>query len=237
MTAQNKTRERGGGERLALLYQAFLVAAVRVQAGRQQVSDSQSFRKRMTAALGDVEQNAAVLGYSRENVQDAHLAVAAFLDEVVLGCGDELRAEWMRLPFAQEFLGQSMAGEAFFERLERLRSGDDAVHVADVLEVYLLCMLLGFEGRHSGDAAQLSKEMNLTGARLRQIRGERGRPLSPEGRIPDEPEAVPARQGSLIDRLTLSTGAALSGVVVLFLLYWIHLWAVAGGVSRALQVD
>jgi len=41
-------------------------------------------------------------------------------------------------------------GVVFFEKLERFCSRRDSEQLADILEVYLLCLLLGFEGRYSG---------------------------------------------------------------------------------------
>jgi type VI protein secretion system component VasF len=38
----------------------------------------------------------------------------------------------------------------FFEKLDQFRSRRAIQPVMDILEVYLLCLLLGFEGRYSG---------------------------------------------------------------------------------------
>jgi len=55
---------------------------------------------------------------------------------------------------AAELFGQTDAGVVFFEKLERFCSRRDSEQLADILEVYLLCLLLGFEGRYSGSFAR-----------------------------------------------------------------------------------
>src|SRR5579862_305185 len=71
-------------ENLALLYQGLLTGIVRVQSERQHISDGESFRKRTKATLREVEVLAASAGYDPRDVKDAHFAVVAFLDSVVL---------------------------------------------------------------------------------------------------------------------------------------------------------
>ena len=52
-------------DRLALLYEGILTAAVRVQTGRQQVQDPEDFRTRMKQALREIASTAARKGYRR----------------------------------------------------------------------------------------------------------------------------------------------------------------------------
>src|SRR2546423_8982158 len=122
----NGDEPQAGQDRLALLYQGFLIAVLRVQAARERIVDTTSFRRRMKAALQEVERSATTLNYDFQDIQDTHLAVVAFLDEVILASDDAVRSEWMRFPLAQDLLGQPAAGEVFFERLEGLlRSARD----------------------------------------------------------------------------------------------------------------
>ena len=60
---------------LALLYQNILTGIVRIQAGRQPLTDVETFRKRMKAALQEVEREANVAGYSSGEVRDGEFAV------------------------------------------------------------------------------------------------------------------------------------------------------------------
>ena len=183
--------EQALSENLALLYQGLLTGAVRIKYQRQHVSDGTSFRRRTKAALLEVERVAAATGYDGRDVRDTHLAVVAFLDAVILHSPDPSRAEWERMPLALELFGYADAGVVFFEKLEQFRSRRNSEQLADVLEVYLLCLLLGYEGRHSGgqrgdlDAAAESLRM-----RIDDIRGPSTR-LSPRGELPYTPAPVP----------------------------------------------
>ena len=77
-------------DRLALLYEGILTAIVRVQTGRQQVEDPESFRTRMKQALREIASTAARKGYSAEDMQEADFAIVAFLDETILTAQDEI---------------------------------------------------------------------------------------------------------------------------------------------------
>src|SRR2546421_3353924 len=133
-------------ENLALFYQGLFTGIVRVQARRQHIPEAEIFRRRTKAALQEVERDAIAAGYDGADVRETHFAVVAFLDSVILNSNDPIRAEWERQTLQEELFGQSDAGVVFFEKLERFRLRRDSDQLADILEVYLLCMLLGFEG-------------------------------------------------------------------------------------------
>src|ERR1700724_666456 len=132
---------------LALLYQNILTGIVRIQAGRQPLTDVETFRKRMKAALQEVEREANVAGYSSGEVRDGEFAVVAFLDETILSSREPKAEEWRKRPLNIELFGQAIAGDVFFDKLGDIERSADSQHLADLLEVYLLCLLLGFEGR------------------------------------------------------------------------------------------
>ncbi len=180
--------QAAAGENLALSYQGLLTGIVRIQAGRQSVTDAETFRKRTKAALEEVQRDAVKLGYDSADVRETHFAVVAFLDSVILNSNQPIRAEWERQTLQEELFGQSDAGVVFFEKLERLRSLRDSAQLADILELYLLCLLLGFEGRFSGGLrGELYSITERLRSRIDDIRGKSYR-LSPLG-LP-EPSAV-----------------------------------------------
>jgi type VI secretion system protein ImpK len=241
-TAPAKTAEhiepQAGQDRLALLYQGFLIAVLRVQGGRERIVDSENFRRRMKAALQEVERSATSLNYDFQDIQDTHLAVVAFLDEVVLASEDPARQVWVRLPFAHELLGQPAAGEVFFERLDGLlRTRTDSSKLSDVLEVYLFCLVLGFEGKYAGELkAELHAVMERTRSRIERIRQQRGKRLSPEAELPDEvqPEIVKTTD---THALTIAAVSAIAAVFVLFLIFKAHLIWVGSRVGQALLAN
>ena len=211
-------------ENLPLLYQGLLTGIVRVKARRQHITDAESFRRRTKASLQEVERFAAAAGYEARDVRDTHFAVVAFLDSVVLNSKDQVRAEWERKTLQQELFGQTDAGVVFFEKLERLYTQRDSARLADILEVYLLCLLLGFEGRYSGGLrAELEAIVEKVGRRVDDIRGQSSR-LSPSADLPPEPAALSAPPIQS-NRLRLAALAVMIFTVILFLLFF---WNLSG---------
>jgi type VI secretion system protein ImpK len=202
---------------LALLYQSIFTGIVRLQAKRQHLSDPVTFRRRIRNALEDVEREAKIAGYSVKETRDAEAAAVAFLDETILSLTGPARDTWAEKPLSVELYGQATAGEVFFEHLEDLQNDSDSAHLADVLEVYLLCLLLGFEGRYSG---QLRPHLRGIADRVRaQVEGIRGAlyQLSPPLRFLNaaEPAAAPPPNDR---RWFLQIGAAMAAAIGVFLI-------------------
>ena len=160
---------------------------------------------------------AVVTGYDVRDVRDTHFAVVAFLDSVILHSKDTFRAEWERKTLQQELFGQTDAGVVFFEKLDQFRSRRDSEQLADILEVYLLCLLLGFEGRYSGGRrGELEGVTDSLRMRIEYIRGREDR-LSPSAGLPPAlAPLAPAKDHR--NRLRLVT-LAMAGFT--FLCYWI----------------
>jgi len=134
-------------DRLGLLYQHILTVVVRIQAGKQSISDVDTFRRRVKGALEQAEREAGTTGYDLSEIRDASFAVIALLDETILSSRAPKSEEWQKRPLTIELFGQAVAGDVFFDRLLETERRSDSPHLIDVLEVYLLCLLLGFEGR------------------------------------------------------------------------------------------
>jgi type VI secretion system protein ImpK len=167
-------------DNLALLFQECLTAIVRLRSNRQQLTDAESFRYHMREALKSAAQEAKNrAGYTGDDIRMATLAVAGFLDESVLNTRNPLFADWPRKPLQEELFGIHMAGEVFFQNLQQLLGRQDSADLADLLEVYYLCLLLGYTGRYSGSrGGELQSIMAATADKIRRIRGDSG-PLSP----------------------------------------------------------
>jgi type VI secretion system protein ImpK len=219
-------REAGEGlqstRNLALLYEGLLTVIVRMQSQRQQPSVADTFRGRVKSALTEVERDSVSAGYSAQDVRDTHFAVVAFLDSVVLLSSDPIRPEWEKRTLQQELFGQTDAGVVFFEKLENFRSREDSEHLADVLEVYLLCLLLGFEGRYSGRLrGELDSITEKVRRRISDIRGGSGQ-ISP-ATLPSMPTPPVAQFVSQVNRYRVLSLAAPAVTVLLFLLWKLNL--------------
>jgi type VI secretion system protein ImpK len=157
---------------LGLLYQSILTGIVRIQAGRQALGDLESFRRRMKGALQEAEREAARAGYGPAEIKEAEFAVVAFLDETILSSKEAKADEWRKRPLNIELFGQAVAGDVFFEKLADIEHRRDSPQLADLLEVYLLCLLLGFEGRFSpplrGEVYRITERIR---SRIEALRG------------------------------------------------------------------
>jgi type VI secretion system protein ImpK len=213
----NQANAGSSGENLPLLYQGLLTGVVRLKGQRQRPPDAESLRRRTKATLQEIERVAAASGYDNRDVRDANFAVVAFLDETIQHSNDPVRAEWEHRSLQQELFGNADAGEVFFEKLDQFRSRRDSEQLADILEVYLLCLLLGFEGRYAGGKrGELEGLMESLRMRVEYIRG-RADQISPFANLPPAPApaAVIKRRNS---RLPLAT---LGLMVFTLLLFWI----------------
>ena len=202
-------------ENLALSFQEILTAIVRLRTNRQVVTDAEQFRAQMRQALKAADDDARRRGYSAEQVKLGIFAVVAFLDESVLNLQQPVFAQWPRKPLQEELFGVHIAGEIFFNNVQRLLGQHDSHDLADVLEMYELCLLLGFRGRYGiGGQAELRTVIDAIAEKLRRIRGS-SPDLSPAWAIPPGMIKV-TREDPWVKRLLWTAIACLVLTIVLF---------------------
>lgn len=179
-TAISQIPEAGGAGRLgdlAIALQEAFTVAVRLRANRQVAADAVSFRTHIKALLGAADRDARSRGYTADTVKLAIYAFIAFLDESVLNSSQTMFSDWTRQPLQEEVFGEHMAGENFFRYLTDLLGRQDSAEMADLLEVYLLCLLLGFRGKYAaGDPANLQGLTMSVQQKIQRIRGPQGLP-------------------------------------------------------------
>ena len=159
-------------ENLALLLQEVFTVIVRIRAGRMSVSSVDTFRSQVREALRQSGEAARRSGYSSEHTTSALLAVVALLDETVLGSANPAFREWQRSPLQAQLFGVDVAGHTVFDQIDTLLASDDSYDLADVLEVYELCLLLGYQGRYGGGrAGDLNAIRTRLADRMARIRG------------------------------------------------------------------
>ncbi|MVW88521.1 DotU family type IV/VI secretion system protein [Pseudomonas sp. PB101] len=166
------------------LVQDFISMALIVRKGRQVTSVS-AFEASVDTFFKALERDARSANYSVEQVKDTQYALCAFLDESVLRSGDnELRRHFELQPLQFRYFGVHLAGEGFFEKIDALRG--DVKQNLDVLEVYHLCLALGFEGKFSlGQKDQLRYLANTLGQDIARFR-KTPKALSPDWALPDQ---------------------------------------------------
>jgi len=158
-------------ENLALIFQELFTAAIRLRSGRQEVQDADQFRAQVMQAIRMADQNAKSRGYVDTDIQLGVFAVVAFLDESILNLRQPVFKDWVRKPLQEELFGRHVAGEIFFESLNKLLGRRDAPETADILEVYYLSMLLGYLGKYSiSSRGELKSLMMQTAEKIQRIR-------------------------------------------------------------------
>lgn len=184
MTAAPPTRR---AENLAFVFQELLTVGERLRSSRQQVGEAASFRAQLWAAIRQAEDDARRRGYAQGDVELAVFAVVAFLDESILNLRLPVFSDWPRQPMQEERYGHHVAGEIFFQNLQKLLTREDSHELADLLEVYQLALLLGFAGRYSlGGRGELRTVAQQTGERIQRIR-QTSAWLAPAWMLPQEP--------------------------------------------------
>src|SRR5215471_856944 len=209
-------------ENLALHFQEVLTAIIRLRANRQAVTDAESFRHHMREAIRLAGSEAQRTGYNVEDIKLAAFACVALLDESILNSLNPLFADWPRKPMQEEMFGIHVAGETFFQYAQQLLARNDSPEAADLLEIYDLCLLLGYRGRYSvGGAGELQVLKDQIAAKIRRIRGGFSG-LAPAWAVPPE---QPRATGSdpWVKRLTWAAVACAVLAVLLFVVFKVTL--------------
>ena len=224
--AHNGASTRRG--QLALTLQEAFTAVVRLRSNRQVAANVEAFRAQMKHVLATAEQEARRIGYAGDDVRYALFALIAFIDESVLNSPQPMFADWGRRPLQEEVFGGHTAGELFFQYLQQLLGRQDSEDLADVLEVYQLCLLLGFKGRYSvTHGSELQVIAGHVAQKIERARG-RGGELSPRWR--PSTLSLGAQQDRLVPKLAIGGGAAAGLAAVLFLIFSLTLGSGASSV-------
>jgi type VI secretion system protein ImpK len=188
-----------------LMYEGFYALFLLKNGGSPH--DKSAFADNMTQFLGDVDKQARQLGIAAEDVTAAKYAFCAAVDEIILGSQHDIREAWETRPLQLRVFGDQLAGEHFFNRLEDLRAKGSA-HL-QALEVFHMCLLLGFQGRFALDApeklAYLTARLGDEIARMRgKVRG-----FAPHAERPDQ---VVNKLRSDLSQWALASVFALAGL-------------------------
>jgi type VI secretion system protein ImpK len=189
------------------------------------VAPSNDLRPKIAALLTDFENRAERYRFSSKITQVAKFALASFVDETMLSSNFNLKEEWEKNPLQLEYFGEHLAGNKFFEKLAAMLKQIDVT--ADAVEIYYVCMLLGFKGRYAVyEKDKLLSIMQETANAL--VRAGKIRPveLSPHWLANDQPEPPKPRKMP-----TWAKIGALGGLGFAFIVYMV-MWVV---VSKFLQ--
>jgi type VI secretion system protein ImpK len=219
---QTRTRLKSENELIDLATPVFQVV-MGLKSGAVTQSDEE-LRRSVDMALRLMEREGASRGYKEEQLQNAKFALAAFVDETILA--GPLKQAWEKYPLQLEYFHEALGGIKFFDRLDSLLKRAETE--ADVIEVYYLCLLLGFKGKYDVYLEdQLPGEINKVAERLRQAGRLRGSLLSPHWKVTDQPEPPPPEPE--LPRWVIWTAAASIGLVAL--VYVVLNWTLISDVN------
>lgn len=167
------------GGRLADVYAPCFTLALQLRAGHE-FGDSEVLRSKIKGLLDKTRREAVRTGHAPEDVREAEFALVAFLDETLLSSDWSQKDRWLAKPLQLELFNRYDAGEEFFHRLDGLRA-NPGLH-AEVLEVYYLCMALGFKGKFQlHGQEQLRGLIEETQAEVARQPGMNATTLAPHG--------------------------------------------------------
>ncbi|WP_375773429.1 DotU family type IV/VI secretion system protein [Archangium gephyra] len=186
-------------------------AAIRIRnSDAASVPPPEVLHHRLRGVVDEMLRRAAVLGFSHQDAQDMAYALVALLDEVALTRPEPYRSFWMTNLLQLQYFNENVAGDGFFHRLQGIRKDP---HRAEVLQVYYLCMLFGFQGRYRIRGGELEL-MTLIDSVQKDL--ERAKPfdydvLSPHGERPTESMLTGKRR---LSPMVISLGAMMLALLV-----------------------
>ena len=141
--------------------------------------------QRMRAFIDRAMRRGVELGFTQPDVQDMGYALVALTDEVVLSKDGALREFWLPRMLQLQYFNENVAGEGFFTRLRTLQMDPSR---GEVLRVYYLCLLFGFQGKYRirGGEIELASITEDVAATLFRSGAVRELPFAPYGARPRE---------------------------------------------------
>ncbi len=164
-----------------------------------ELDQTEALYQRFTSLLSTIEGKARDLDIPDVDIQDAQYALVALADETM---------RWTSR-LEQEYFRRNIAGEEFFRRLEQIKESKGR---NDVLKIYYLCLILGFEGRYFRTPEKLEEYIE----ELSQTLGLKGiEKLSPNG----EPSGKAIQRRSFGIPSWVPWVFAGAGIVIVFVIF------------------
>jgi len=188
------------------------------------VQPSNDLRPKCAKLLDDFEKRAERYRFNHKIVRVSKFALASFIDEVVLTNSFPLKEEWEKYALQLEYFGEQLAGNKFFEKLEAMLKQMKVT--GDAVEIYYVCMLLGFKGRYAVyEQDKLLSVMQRTADALVKIGRIKPTELSPHWLANDQPEPPKKRGMPTWAKISAASGLGVAIIIymALFLVSSLHL--------------
>jgi type VI secretion system protein ImpK len=172
----------------------------------------ENLRHSLTQHFESMERKAKEFRLEAGDIVNVKFALTAFLDETILNSRWPEKENWRARPLQLVYFKTNLAGEEFFERLDRI--WEDRKNKAALLEVYYLCLILGFEGKYKlQDKEKLYKQMNDIALELRESRAVAEYTLAPNGQTLESARRKHGPPSWLIVLLCLCVGLLLYAIM------------------------
>lgn len=187
------------------------------------VQPSNELRPQIFKLLQDFEDRALRHRHRESVITVAKFGLAVFVDEIILIKTSQvgnitLKEEWEKVPIQLELFSDNIGGEKFYEKLEAMLRQIDVT--ADAVEVYYICMLLGFKGRYAVvEQDKLLKIMQRTADALVKVGKISKVELSPHWLVKDQP--VPVEKKGMPAWAKVTAFGGLGFAVILYLVMFV----------------
>lgn len=224
------TEEKVG--KIAEVFSDLLVLGTYLKEAKD-LGSPEHLRTRLQHLFHVADEQAKSRGVSSEAQVHARYAVTAFIDEMIINSRWAHREQWAARPLQYDFFSEYVAGEGFFKRLESIRRSLPLN--ADLLEVYSLCLILGFEGQYR--IHERERLRGLIEDITREVQAKRGDvpALSPHGKRPEELMELVKRELPVWVVLVTSVGIVFLFYVALSFLIGQDVGHVVDQLKRLLQ--
>ena len=178
------------------------------------VQPSNNLRPKFAQMLDEFEKRAERYRINHKIVRVSKFALAAFVDETVLTNNFPLKDEWEKNALQLEYFGEQLAGNKFYDKLDAMLKQMKVT--ADAVEVYYVCMLLGFKGKYAVyEQEKFLSIMQKTANALVKAGKIVPTELSPNWLANDQPEPPKKRGMPIWAKIGALGGLALAVVVYL----------------------
>jgi len=193
-----------------------------------QYGDETALRDRIQSYLSRIESEGVAARIPRDVLEAAKYPLVAFIDETILNSQWQHRERWRDRPLQLHYYGERTAGTRFFTNLAELRRQGEGRR--ELLEIYHICLALGFEGQYRVTGlAELARLRETLAADLGYARAGAEPPLSPSALRRDAPA------GAAVVGSSPWRAAAIAGGVLLVLFIVFYFW-IEHSVGEALRL-
>jgi type VI secretion system protein ImpK len=110
-------------------------------------------RKQMLDLLAEADQKASSSSQLAHDYELARHALVYWIDEVLINSPWAYAMEWRQRILEWDLYQERLRADRFYEKAQEA----EALASTDPLEVYYLCVALGFRGRHADNPAELRR--------------------------------------------------------------------------------